>query len=103
MLHHGARAFGGDISEPHDPRIMPLLDEFVEIVAVKVEQRNLRRAVVRSMLECSTVNLLDSKHFFVAAEKATSGLPTTLSLHYPDETFTLDQALDIVRWEVGFD
>ncbi len=73
MLHQGTRTIGGNIPDPHSSIINQLLDEFVGIVSGKVVQKRIPRAVVRSMLTCSTVNVLDSQHLFVAAALKSPG------------------------------
>jgi hypothetical protein len=102
MFHQGARTTGGNIPDPHTSRIRQLLDEFVKLVAQKVTQKGIPRAVVRSMLTCSTVNVLDSQHFFVAAQKM-AGMPSTQSFYHPDKSFSLQEIYNAARWEIGFD
>lgn len=102
MLHQGTRTIGGNIPDPHSSIINQLLDEFVGIVSGKVVQKRIPRAVVRSMLTCSTVNVLDSQHLFVAAQK-TAGMATTQSLYHPGRSFSLQEIYSAARWEIGFD
>lgn len=83
-------------------KINTLLDEFVEIVAAKANAAHLPRAVIRSLLTCNTVNVLDAQHLFVAAEK-TAGMPSTSSFHRPDKAFSIQQIYEASRWEFGFD
>jgi hypothetical protein len=79
-----------------------LLDQLTEIIATKVGAARIRRAVVRSMLTCNTINVVDSHHIFVAAQKSL-GMPSTMSLYHPTKSFSLQDIYDAARWEFGFD
>jgi hypothetical protein len=103
MFHKGIRtAGGGNASSEVNKSIESLLDQFLEVVTRKVTALGLLRAVVRSMLSCSIVNVLDREHLFVAAQKHI-GMPDTVSIHHSDKVFTLDQIFESARWEFGFD
>lgn len=102
MFHQGTRTSGGNIPDELATKIDALLTEFVEIVAQNVESLKIRRAVVRSMLTCSTVNVLDSAHLFVAAQKQT-GMASTISLDHRGNTFPIEEILGAAQWEFGFD
>ena len=102
MLHQGTRTVGGNIPGELSSKMGSFLDEFVGIVSTKVVAANVRRAVVRSMLTCNTINVIDSHHLFVAAQKSL-GMPSTVSLHHPDKSFTLQDIYEAARWDMGFD
>lgn len=102
MFHKGARTSGGNIPGELATKIDALLTEFIEIVAQNVESLKIRRAVVRSMLTCSTVNVLDSAHLFVAAQKQT-GMPSTIGLDHRGSTFPIEEILGAAQWDFGFD
>jgi len=102
MLHKGTRTHGGNIPGDVEAKISGLLDQFTEIVAKKVHAASIRRAVVRSMLTCSTFNVLDSRHLFVAAQKQT-GMPSTASLDHREKDFTIDDVYQAAKWEFGYD
>jgi hypothetical protein len=102
MLHQGTRTSAGDIPAEISAKIDALLTEFIQIVAQKVESSEIRRAVVRSMLTCSTINILDAAHLFVAAQKQT-GMPSTLSLNHSVNNFPIEEILEAAKWEFGFD
>lgn len=102
MLHKGTRTVGGDVPGELSSKINGVLDQFAEIVVAKVEAARVRRAVVRSMLTCNTINVIDSHHLFVAAQKSL-GMPSTLSLYHPGESSSLQDIYDAARWEFGFD
>ncbi len=102
MLHMGSRTVGGDVPGEVFSKINAVLDEFVNIVAARVQATNLRRAVVRSMLICNTINVIDSCHLFIAAQKSL-GMPSTMSLYHPDKQFSVQDIYEAARWEFGFD
>ena len=102
MLHKGARTTGGNVPPAVATKIGSLLDQFVEIVAKKVEAAKIRRAVVRSMLTCSTIHIIDRRHLFIAAQKQL-GVPQTFDLDRRDKEFSAQEILDAARWEFGFD
>jgi hypothetical protein len=98
----GARMVSSDAPPEISAKIDGVLNQFVEIVASKVQAAKLRRAIVRSMLTCNIINVLDSRHLFVAAEK-TAGMGTTNTIYRPAETFPLQEVYAAARWEFGFD
>src|SRR5204863_5415543 len=102
MFHNGARASGGNMPGDVAQKIDALLNEFTEIVSRLVQANKLRRAVVRSMLPCSIVNVLDSDHLFVAAQKQT-GIPSTVGLDHRGKSFPINEIYQAARWEIGFD
>lgn len=102
MLHKGARTTGGNIPGDVGTKIGDLLDQFVEIVATNVAAAKIRRAIVRSMLTCSTLHIIDKRHVFVAAQKHT-GMASTISLDLRDKDLSPQEVFDAARWEFGFD
>jgi hypothetical protein len=102
MLHQGTRTYGGDLPGDKARKVAALLDEFVAFVATKLQAGQFRRAMVRSMLTCSTFTVLDSRHLFVAAQKQL-GMPSSLALHHPEKEFSVQQVFDAARWEIGLD
>ena len=102
MLHKGARTTGGDMPKEINGTITALLDQFMKLVADRVHASGLPRAAVRSMLPCSTINVLDSDHLYVAGQKH-AGMPSTIGIYRRDKRFTIDQVSQSARWEFGFD
>lgn len=102
MFHKGARATGGDLATTESLKISKMLDEFTDVVARLVAERKLRRAVVRSMLPCSLVSVLDSKFLYVAAQKQI-GMPTTVEFDRRTGTFPYEELCLAAKWEFGFD
>lgn len=102
LLHMSPRMVGGDAPEEVANKVAAVLNHFVEIVTSRVQAAKLRRAVVRSMLTCTTVHIIDSRHFFVAAEK-TSGMPSTTTLYRPSAVFPLQEIYTAAKWEFGLD
>lgn len=102
MFHQGARTTNSELSSDQELKVDQLLNDFAKKVAEKVEAAKLRRAVVRSMLQCSIINVLDSHHLFVAAQK-TMGMPSTLSLYHPHREFSIQDIYEAARWDFGFD
>jgi len=102
MFHQGARTSGGNIPDEVTSKIDAVLTGFTDIVAKKVQASQIRRAVVRSMLTCDTINVLDSFHLFVAAQKQT-GMPSTLGLDHRGKQFSIEEIFDAAKWDFGFD
>lgn len=102
MLHQGTRTFGGDMDGEISGKVNNLLDQFLAIVATKAAAANIRRAVVRSMLTCSTFHVLDSRHLFVAAQKQT-GMASTVNLDHRGKEFTIEDVYEAAKWEFGYD
>src|SRR6266849_6763090 len=101
MFHKGARTGGGDLPSEVHTAINQLLDDFTEIVAEIVTKREIRRAVVRSLLPCNLIIVCDDQHVSVAAQKA-SGMPSTLALNHK-EKLSLQEVYEAAKWEFGFD
>jgi hypothetical protein len=102
MFHKGARTLGGNIDAPLAQQIDGLLDQFVEITSTEVVAAKIRRAVVRSMLTCSLVIVLDAKHLWVAAQKQL-GMPSTMRLDRRDAIFPAQEIYAAARWDFGLD
>jgi hypothetical protein len=102
MFHKGARLAGGDLDATVSSKANKLLDEFTDLVAKEVQAANVRRAMVRSMLPCSLLLVVDSQHLWVAARKE-SGMPSTMGLDHQDKTFPTEEIYEAAKWEFGFD
>jgi hypothetical protein len=102
MLHQIVGNYKGDIPIDVTGHMSDLLSQFINIVAQKVQAAGIKRAVVRSMLDCSTIYVLDSLHLFVAAQKQL-GMPSFQGWHHRDEVFTIDAVYEAAKWEIGFD
>jgi hypothetical protein len=102
MFHKGARTTGGNLPNDLARKIEALLDQFTAAVAGMVKARNIRPAMVRSMLTCSLFEVVDSKHLFVVAQKHL-GMPTTYAVHHPDKAFSSEDVYQAAIWELGFD
>ena len=55
MMHKGTRTTGGNMPAELQQKVDKLLDEFGALVQGISQERNLQRAVVRSLLICSLV------------------------------------------------
>lgn len=76
MFHKGARAIGGDPAELFAQKIDDLLTQFCEVTQRRMEELRIKRAVIRSALQCSLIVVLDERTLWVAAQK-TFSMPTT--------------------------
>ncbi len=83
-------------------QVVQLLDEFGNLVQDISEKRNLRTAVVRSLLTCSIVAVLDKNNLFILAQRH-FGTPTSLFIHIPDKQLSPQQALSNAIWEFGLE
>jgi len=102
MMHKGARTTGGNMPAELQQKVNKLLDEFGTLVQGISQERHLQRAVVRSLLTCSLVAVLDKNNLFILAQRH-FGMPSSLFIHVPEEQLTPQQALDSARWEFGLD
>lgn len=104
MMHRGgARSIGGNMPEQLQQNISELLDEFITLVKIISQGQSLSRAVVRSLLTCNLVAVLDGHNLFILAQKDLGGMPSSLFFHAPDQQLTSQQALYIAKWEFGFE
>lgn len=93
---------GGNLPNEESQKINTLLDEFLESTQAEVRIKKVRSAVVRSMLPCSVVIILDADTLWVAAQKQ-AGMPSTNSLDYRQERFPAEEIYTAAKWEFGFD
>jgi len=102
MMHKGARTVGGNMPAELQQKVNKLLDEFGILVQRISQERHLQRAVVRSLLTCSLVAILDKNSLFILAQRH-FGMPSSLFIHVPKEQLTPQQALSSARWEFGLE
>lgn len=103
MFHTGgARMVGGNLPPELSQKIDAILDEFLESTKAEVRLRTVRSAVVRSMLSCSVIIILDADTLWVAAQKQ-AGMPSTNSFDYRGERFPAEEIYTAAKWEFGFD
>lgn len=103
MFHRGgARMSGGNLPQDFVEKINTLLDEFMATVQEDVAKRNLRRAVVRSLLSCNVVAIADLKTLWIAAQKE-SGMPSTQMLDHRNKEFSVNDVVTAAKWDFGFD
>lgn len=101
-MHKGARSTGGNISNSKMSDITKVLDEFMECVIAINKLKKLRRAVIRSLLPCNCLIILDSRNIFVIAQPQ-SGVPSSLYHEISGVTLTSPMALDIAKWDFGYE
>jgi len=103
MFHKGgARMVGGNLPSDVTTKINALLDEFLEYTTAEVRARQLRSAVVRSMLPCSVVIIHDAETLWVTAQKQ-AGMPSTHTIDYRQEKLPAEEIFTAAKWEFGFD
>lgn len=102
MMHEGVRVVGGNMPAELQHKVDKLLDEFGKLVQSITQKRRLQRAVVRSLLTCSLIAVLDKNSLFILAQHH-FGTPSVLFIHIPEKQLTPQQALDSARWEFGFE
>ena len=102
MFHQGARSTGGDLDSAFMPKVDQLLTQFGEVTGRRMRELGLRRAMVRSTLQCSLVIILDAQTLWITAQK-TSSMPTTLYFDRRTDTYPLQEVLSAAKWEFGFD
>lgn len=103
MFHKGgARMVGGNLPSELTTKVDALLDEFLECTNSEVRARQLRSAVVRSMLPCSVIVVLDATTLWVAAQKQ-AGMPSTNTLDFRQQQFPAEEIFAAAKWEFGFE
>jgi len=103
MFHRsGVRTIGGNLPGDLVTKVNALLDEFLACTDSEVRARELRRAVVRSMLPCSVVVILDAATLWVAAQKQ-AGIPSTNALDYRQQRIPSEEIFTAAKREFGFD
>ena len=102
MMHKGTRTTGGNMPAELQQKVNKLLDEFGTLVQGISQERRLQRAVVRSLLTCSLVAVLDKNNLFILAQRH-FGMPSSLFIHVPEKQLTQQQALGSARWEFGLE
>ena len=101
-MHKGVRTTGGNMPVEHQQKVNKLLDEFGALVRGISQAHRLPMAVVRSLLNCSLVAVLDKNNLFILAQHH-FGMPSSLFIHVPEKQLTPQQALGSARWEFGFE
>lgn len=104
MMHRGgARSIGGNMPKQLQEKVSELLDEFIALVEIISQNRSLPRAVVRSLLSCNLVAVLDKSNLFILTQKNLGGMPSSLFIEALDQQLTSQQALYSATWEFGFE
>lgn len=102
MLHDGVRSDGGDLENAVWNKISNMLDEFTELVDKERTNREIRRAMVRSMLICDLFVVFGLQNVWIAAQKQ-HGMASTITADRSQQTFSIQEIYDIAKWEIGFD
>lgn len=102
LIHSAMRSVGGDIPSDLQEKIDAAITELEEYVERLCESKQLRRAVVRSRLDCTSIILLDQSSVTVVAEVA-KGVPQSqyLTVQHPP-SITVQQAIEAGVWDFGF-
>jgi len=103
MIHSGTRASSSNLPPPIQGKVDKILTEFMGYVESIRNSRELRNAVVRSMLSCDSLILLDNESLHVIAKPQTAGVPSTTYFDASQITLTSQQALDAARWDFGIE
>jgi hypothetical protein len=84
-------------------QVRALLVQFDGIVEGIFRTRNLRRAMVRSLLLCDVLVFLDRSSLFMVAQRAKSELTSARFFSGLDLPWDAELALDVARWDFGYD
>ena len=95
--------FAGDEDRPERlvTQIRDMVTQFEDLVDHVAEERNLRRAVVRSRLTCSAMLLVDQNHLWIIAEP-TMGIPTRTFAYLPKAQFSVEDTQASGVCDFGF-
>ena len=102
MFNAGTRSTGGDLEVSIRQKIDSLLVEFAGVVQRVASALRVRRAMVRSLISCNLVIILDSRSIWLMAEKSVS-MPTTTYLDKRSREFPFDEVSTAARWEFGLE
>ena len=103
MMHKGGvRCIDGNMPAELQQKVNKLLDEFGALVQGTSQERRLQRAVVRSLLTCSLVVILDKNSLFILAQPHFE-MSSSLFMHVSEKELTPQQALNSARWEFGLE
>lgn len=102
MFADGARTFGGNVSGDIEGKINIFLKEFSDAIEEEITARKLRRGIVRTSFECSLLAILTRDMLFLAVQKH-FGMPSSLYINAPSETFSIQQASEISQLDFGFE
>lgn len=102
MFHRGNRSFAGGIPADLHDRINKVLDEFMQEVKRLVDERNVRAAVVRSMLPCNLLMILDDANLSIVSQKSLAALNTTF-VDRRGISYSADAIHDMAKWDFGLD
>ena len=102
MMHKSTRTVGGNMPAELKKKVNKLLNAFGALVQGTSQERRLQRAVVRSLLTCSLVVILDKNSLFILAQLH-FGMPSSLFIHVSEKELTPQQALNSAQWEFGLE
>ena len=103
MFHSGGRVFySGNLDKVIWKKIEDMLNQFIPITDSKRKERELRPAMVRSMLFCDIIVILDSQNVWITAQKS-HGMPDTRTFDESQQTFSIQDIYDCAKWDFGFD
>ncbi len=97
-----AKFFSGSLPNEIFTKIENLLEEFLEFVKYEAHARQLRSAIVRSMLTCSITIILDEKTLWIVAQKQ-NGMPVFNRIDCRQNTFSKEQIFTAAKLDFGFD
>src|SRR5215212_6181853 len=101
ILGGGAILSGGDMAPELQQKVNGLISQFEESVSEIANAKGLRRAVVRSQLDCNSIILLDRSHLLIIAEQA-RGMAKVFYFDRPENEIGANEAASIGVWEFGF-
>lgn len=104
MFHKGARlsSLTETIGKDAEQKLNNMLDQFIEIVSAEVNKREIRQAMVRSILPCHIFIVFDEKYVWIGAQKEI-GFPSTRARVLLTALFSMESFLEGLKYDIGFD
>ena len=104
MFHKGARlsSLTETIGKDAEQKLNNMLDQFIEIVSAEVNKREIRQAMVRSILPCHIFIVFDEKYVWIGAQKEI-GVPSTRARVLLTALFSMESFLEGLKYDIGFD
>jgi len=102
MLHDGVRSVRGDLDNAIWKKISDMLNQFTEVVDKERTNREIQRAMIRSMLICDLFVVFDLQNVWIAAQKQ-HGIASRTTVDRTRQAFSVQEIYGIAKWEIGFD
>ena len=103
-MFHRAEAFASwGLPNDLEAEVKKLFDEFIDIVKTLVDEKNLKKAIVRSMFPCNMIVIYDDLNLSVAAQKSAGGIIRYETFDQRNSKLSSQAVYENAKWEYGFE